>query len=162
MEKKEHPALSDSHKMCEILSSAFRYGIKGSWEGDAYRSHPCGMLSGDILFINERSTHKTCSIKVANEKGTAWKPADKGRSASISRNSYPYPKPLTGRLFTVWSSGRWVIEGPWQQIASDILFKIEADIKAAKDESERRKLEAIEAHEDKKAEELRRLQEAWS
>lgn len=85
-----------------ILNEARLSGVRGAWSGSAFRSHPCGIVRGNIKLTNYWHVDDICSICITD--GDGW-------SMDICRESCahgnPHPQPINGRSISVWSNGRW-------------------------------------------------------
>lgn len=91
-------------RFCRILARARSANIPGSWEGSAYRSHPCGLIAGNIRLDNHWHVDDVSTIYIAT--------TDKWRAGCQDSfaNGDPFPKPVDGELIQVWYSGRWKSE----------------------------------------------------
>jgi hypothetical protein len=88
-------------RFCQILARARSARVRGSWNGSAFRSHPCGLLVGNIKLANHWHVDDYCTITI----GTIdkWKA---GCDDSFSHGD-PFPRPIDGKEIIVWANGRW-------------------------------------------------------
>lgn len=88
-------------RFCHVLAGARYAHVRGSWEGSAFRSHPCGLLVGNMRLANHWHVDNYCDIVL----GTT----DKWRLGQQDSLSYgdPFPHPIDGEEIVVWRNGRW-------------------------------------------------------
>ena len=91
-------------RFCNVLADARSANVRGSWEGSAYRSHPCGLIVGNMKLTNYWNVNDYCSIVL----GTT----DKWRMGQNEPACHgdPHPHPIDGEEVRVWYSGRWESE----------------------------------------------------
>jgi hypothetical protein len=58
------------HEFNNILSGARMHGVKGAWEGSAFRNHPCGIVRGTIKLTNHWRTDESCSVAITRARDT--------------------------------------------------------------------------------------------
>ena len=115
-------------RFCNILAKSRNYKLKGYWEGSAYCSHPCGVIRNGIIFANRWNVHDYCYANVMTEPENGFNSGCNSPTA----NCDPYPHPKTGKEITVYSTGSWRLEGPWQQVILDTLEELENEIEDKK------------------------------
>lgn len=94
----EMPSRKD---FCDILNIARTYHFKGSWEGSAYRKHPCGIIRGTIKLTNDWTTYNDCSVMITDGEGWGAPECNDSRM-----NGNPYPQPINGSSIFAWG-GEW-------------------------------------------------------
>ena len=130
-------------RFCDILAKARALKLPNVWSGSAYRDHPCGVIRKGIIFANKWSTFNYCYASVLTEPHSAIIP---GSKSPACMNCDPYPHPAIGEELQVYSTGNWLIEGPWQQVIMDVLDGLEIEIEQAELELEwNKKINAIDA-----------------
>lgn len=136
-------------KMCEVLAKARSYKLEGYWEGSSYRYHPCGVMRRNMLFVNDWNTNNYCSVWVHTMNPVQYMKWDN----NPAHNGNPVPHPVEGERIKVYSSGRWLEDGPWQQAIVDVIVELETEIAVA---AEKAKLEVAAkiAENDRKRREL--------
>jgi len=152
MGKKLHAATENGTDLLTLLGKLTNTTVKGFWTAGM----SCGILRRGINFTAPYGL--PCCIEISSNPEARWVMTRYVNQEPVK--SPPYPE--GGEAIKVWQDGAWIKPGPWQQIASDILYEIEAEIRAAKEEAEQKKTAKIKAHEAKKADELKKLQQAWS
>jgi hypothetical protein len=89
---------------CNVLARARSARARGWWDGSAYRSHPCGLLVGNMNLTNYWNVNDYCSIVIATSD--KWKLGMDNPAVSGD----PHPHPIDGTEVRVWSNGRWESE----------------------------------------------------
>lgn len=139
-------ALLSPSVMCNLLNAARCARFPGYWEGSAFRSHPCGIISGVIKFTNDWHCDDYCSIAITDGE---W-----SRDFCRDSRAYgdPHPRATNGNAVSVWSgcgkSARWASEEMRAKLESKLLAVLTS---AA---------EHVEAHAQRKAAEERAKTEA--
>lgn len=122
-EQAQHAALTDRHRFCDLLAEARRLGVRGAWEGSAFRDHPCGVIRDGLIFTNDWHVDDFCSIRAMKAPA---EPIPGWCQDSLAYRS-PHPLPPSGTV-EVWRNGRWLLDGPWQEKASKIIDDIQREV----------------------------------
>lgn len=120
--------LLSPRRFCEVLAAVRSANVRGSWSGSAFRSHPCGLLVGNMRLANHWHVNNYCDIVL----GTT----DKWRLGQNEPAAYgdPFPHCIDGEEVTVWCNGEWISEQYREALESRvvaILNRALADIAAA-------------------------------
>lgn len=98
-----------------------------------------------MIYIDHHNTNGYTDAYVMTDPDAEFYPIASGRDASTSIHNQPVtPKPKTGALVHVWTSGHWVgPDGPWRAV----MLKHMADIRSEIEEIEQREraAQAVEA-----------------
>lgn len=92
--------LSSSSAFCDLIAAARANKFPGHWSGSAYRSHPCGVIDGNLNLHNAWHVADYCGITVATD---GWR-LDQCQNPRVYGN--PYPSSI-GASATIWRNGRW-------------------------------------------------------
>lgn len=133
---------------CNVLARARSARVRGWWDGSAYRSHPCGLLVGNMKLTNYWNVNDYCSIVIAT--------TDKWRLGLDNPAVYgdPHPHPIDGTEVRVWYSGQWESEEFREKLEGRvvaILNRALADIAAADSWKRVIDMQAAQAEESKRA-----------
>lgn len=86
-----------------------RKGDDGYWSGDAYGYHPVGVIFENLLLVDEWHCNGYATIYLKEDEDSAWECPASGRDASVGGSKYhAIPRPITGKLRTIFGNGRWV------------------------------------------------------
>lgn len=100
----ESTKLFSPHRFCRILAEARSAKVRGSWEGSAFRSHPCGLIVGNMKLTNYWNVNDYCSIVLGTTD--KWRMGQNNPACGGD----PHPHPIDGAEVRVWYSGRWESE----------------------------------------------------
>lgn len=91
-------------RFCNILADARSAKVPGWWDGSAFRSHPCGLIVGNMKLTNHWNVNDYCSIVLGTTN--KWY---MGKNDPFCHGD-PHPHPIDGAEVRVWYSGRWESE----------------------------------------------------
>lgn len=142
-------------RVCNISSNL---NVDGVFWASSYQYHPHGFLRNGILAYDRHNINGYIDIEIAEDPDCEW--TKHGDDSLGSFN--PLPKPKGCKTVRVWSLGKWLKEGPWQERIIREIEKIEAEYDAAQARHDARVTEEKKQAQSAKAEKEAQLKKAWA
>lgn len=115
--------------LCDLVWRAHQCNLPGTFSGSAFRDHPKFLHRDGLILKNCWNVNDYCEIYILSDPAATLFVGCQNPSAYGNPNPYP----SSGKLVEVYSTGQWLIEGPWQPVAVALMEKIAAECEEAEE-----------------------------